>query len=325
MIWADGKWKKTALGRILPLGGNFSRGWRTTALLLFCAATVSLSGCMTIGTDNSSSGTEDPYKYYMDKPVKSVSEWLFQSAALPQEELGEPVEDQSALTLYYSFLRNLKSGKVKKTQYSAKSLYDVVSYTTEDIVFTTRPDGKLIMTYRQRQPIVFWYYPETDYYDGDYYYYKHNGDWFVDTFNRRAKQVELDALGIAPDVITQYRITDSKVFRRPDEGFQVYVYAEFLTDREKTAQVIGVMDKEGIFSYIEATVVYPDIEADEPANSEDGHLKITEKYIIEYSKINEVVEVEPPATLTKEEIEYLQQEYQNAQKQRGTDQGGNAK
>lgn len=316
MIWADGKQGITVLGRILPLGKIFSKGWRTTALLLFCTIVMPLTGCMLIETGNSEE-SEDPYKRYIDRPVKSVSELLFHSAALPQEQLGEPVEDQSALTLYYSFLRSLKSGEVKKTRYSAKSLYDVVSYTTEDIVFTTRKDGNLIMTYRQRQPIVFWYYPEADYYDGDYYYYKHNGDWFVDTFNRHAKQVEPDALGIAPDVITQYRITDSKVFRRPDGGFQVYVYAEFLTDREKTAQVIGVMDKEGIFSYIETTVVYPDPNADKPASSEEEPLKITEKYIIEYSKINEVVEVEPPATLTEDEIEYLQQEYQNAQKQRG--------
>lgn len=315
MIWADRKWKITALGRILLPGKLLSKGWRTTALLLFCTTIVSLSGCTAIEIGNSSEA-EDPYKRYIDKPVKSVSEWLFQSTALPQEQLGEPAEDKSALTLYYSFLRSLKSGEIKKTRYSAKSLYDVVSYTTEDIVFTTRKDGNLIMTYRQRQPIVFWYYPETDYYDGDYYYYKHNGDWFVDTFNRHAKQVQSDALGIPPDVITQYRITESKVFRRPDEGFQAYVYAESLADREKTAQVIGVMDKEGIFSYIEATVVYPDPNADKTTDSGEEPQKITEKYIIEYSKINDVVEVEPPATLTDEEIEYLQQEYQNAQKQR---------
>ena len=94
------------------------------------------------------------------------------------------------------------------------------------------------------------------------------------------------------------------------------MYAESLADREKTAQVIGVMDKEGIFSYIEATVVYPDPNADKTTDSGEEPQKITEKYIIEYSKINDVVEVEPPATLTEEEIEYLQQEYQNAQKQR---------
>jgi len=310
---ADEKIRITMPGRRLPLGKKYFGGWRASALMVISAAAIFLAGCTA-----ANGGTEDPYKRYIDGPVKSMSEFLFQGKALPKEELGEQVEEQSALTLYYSFLRSLKSGEVKKTRYSAKSLYDVISYTTEEIVFKTRADGNLIMTYRQRQPVVFWYYPECDYYDGDYYYYKHNGDWFVDTFNRHAKQVELDALGIPSEVINLYRITESGVFRRPDGGLQSYVYAESRSEKDKTAQVIGVMDEEGIYSYIEATIVYPDPDADEAAPNGEEPAKITEKYIIEYSNINGVVQVDPPATLTEEEIEYLQQEYQNTQKQRGT-------
>lgn len=313
MIWADKKFEiKMSNGQKI-LKGKSLKGWRKTALLALSTAVIILSGCTAAGSQT----TDDPYKRYIGGPVRSISGILFKGDTLPKDELGEPVEDQSALTLYYSFLRSLKSGEVKKTQYSAKSLYDVVSYTTEEFVFTTREDGNLVMTYRQRQPIVFWYYPEADYYDGDYYYYKHNGDWFVDTFNRHAKQVEQDALGIPSDVINLYRITESEVFQRPDGGLQAYVYAESRSDQERTAQVIGVIDKDGLFSYIEATVIYPDPDADEAASGEESP-KITEKYVIEYGKINEVVQVEPPATLTKEEIEFLQQEYQNTQKQRGT-------
>lgn len=278
--------------------------------LLFCAVLLVCSGC----SADELSG--DPYKNYSDKPVKALSSLFVHSALLDREALGEPVEDKSALTMYYGFLRSLSSGEVKKTRYSTKSLYEAISYTAEEIVFTTRDDGRLIMTYRQRQPMVFWYYPETDYYDGDCYYYKHNGDWFVDTYNRHAKQVEPDALGIPAETISQYRITESEVLRRPDDGYQVYVYAESRADQTKTAQVIGVTDEAGMFSYIEATLLYPD------PNSDGGEeaQKITEKYIIEYSRINEVVQVDPPKTLSQEEMEYLQQEYQNAQKARGENQ-----
>ncbi len=311
MIGADGKRR---IGKWFSGKKIFGEG-RGLALLL-CAVLV-FSGC--------SLEDDDPYGSYVDAPVKSLSGLLFKGEALDREELGEPVGDKSALTLYYTFLRSLKSGEVKKTRYSTKSLYEVAAYTSEEVVFTTRADGNLVMTYRQRQPLVFWYYPETDYYDGECYYYKHNGDWFVDTFNRHAKQVEPDALGIPSDVISLYRITESQVFRRPDGGYQAYVQAESRADQGRTAQVIGVMDEEGIFSYIEATVVYPDPNGSASNGGTSSSLGenegekpvITEKYIIEYSRINEVVEVEPPATLTQEEMEYLQQEYRSAQKQRG--------
>ena len=279
--------------------------------LLLAGALLILSGC-------SAGLPDDPYQSYVDQPVKSLSGMLFRGTAIEKEELGEPVEDRSALTMYYGFLRSLESGEVKKTRYSTQSLYEAIAYTAVEIVFATRDDGNLVMTYRQRQPLVFWYYPEADYYDGECYYYKHNGDWFVDTYNRHAKDVEPDALGIPSDIISQYRITESEVYRRPDGGYQVYVYAESRSDQDRTAQVIGVTDEEGMFSYIEATLVYPD-SGDKDSGGEKEPV-ITEKYIIEYSRINEVVEVEPPATLTQEEMENLQQEYRNAQTQRGENQ-----
>lgn len=294
-----------------PEGAGFKKGGfrrRIGAAALLFAFLLALTGCQ------KGQVSSDPYTDYVDKPVKALSSLLFKGPALDKEELGEPAEGKSALTMYNSFQRSLKSGEVKKTRYSTKSLYEVVSYSTEEIVFTTREDGNLVMTYRQRQPLVFWYHPEADYYDGECYYYKHNGDWFVDTYDRHANQVELGAMGIPAESIDLYRIMENEVLTRPDGGYQVYVRAENRADRENIAQVVGVADKEGMFSYIEVTLSYPD----SAAGSKDIQEKemITEKYIIEYSRINEVVKVEPPQSLTQEEMEYLQQEYRNAKKQR---------
>ena len=236
---------------------------------------------------------------------------------LPVEELGPLAENESAVTLYYDFLREMKSGRIIKTSYSTKSLYDVASCTRETIVFTTLDSKKRVMTYQQRQPLVFWHYPEPNYYDGTYYYYKHNGDWFIDTFNRYQKQTQPDTLGIPSTQIAQYRITDSMVYHRPDGGYQAYVSAARRGDPSCRAEITGVLDEKFCFSYIEVCVTYPEDSAARKslgrkavkAVSGDEDL-ITEKYIIEYQQINEPIEVMPPKSLSSDEIEYLQNEYQ---------------
>ena len=71
------------------------------------------------------------------------------------------------------------------------------------------------------------------------------------------------------------------------------------------------------FCYIEVCVTYPEDSAARKslgrkavkAVSGDEDL-ITEKYIIEYQQINEPIEVMPPKSLSSDEIEYLQNEYQ---------------
>lgn len=248
---------------------------------------------------------------------------LGKEPVLPMQKLGALAENESAVTLYYDFLGNLKSGKIVKTSYSTKSLYDLVSYTRETIVFSTLQNDKRVMTYQQRQPLVFWHYPDPNYYDGNYYYYKHNGDWFIDTFNRYQNQIQLDALGIPNSAISEYRITDSMVYHRPDGGYQAYVYAVSRNDASHQAELVGVLDSNFQFSYIEITVTYPANNTSQKqsksktAGAVAGLTEtVTEKYIIEYEKVNNLIEITPPDSLTPDEILYLQKEFQQSQQNR---------
>lgn len=248
---------------------------------------------------------------------------LGKEPVLPMQKLGALAENESAVTLYYDFLGNLKSGKIVKTSYSTKSLYDLVSYTRETIVFSTLQNDKRVMTYQQRQPLVFWHYPDPNYYDGNYYYYKHNGDWFIDTFNRYQNQIQPDALGIPNSAISEYRITDSMVYHRPDGGYQAYVYAVSRNDASHQAELVGVLDSNFQFSYIEITVTYPanNTSQKQSKSKTAGAVvglteTVTEKYIIEYEKVNNLIEIMPPDSLTPDEILYLQKEFQQSQQNR---------
>ena len=235
---------------------------------------------------------------------------------LPIEELGALAESESAVTLYNDFLQSMKSGKITKTSYSTKSLYDLAAGTQETYVFSSYQDNKRMMTYQQRQPLVFWHYPEPGYYDGEHYYYKHGEDWFIDTFNRYQKQLQSDALGVPADEITAYRINDSMVYHRPDGGYQAYVYAEKRGDPQTTAEVVGVLDENFRFTYIDVTVTYPenavsgrDKARNAVENAAGEQTPVIEKLIIEYEQVNELIEVVPPESLTGQEMKYLRSEY----------------
>ena len=249
-------------------------------------------------------GTAAAFKYFTQDPI------------MPIEELGPLVENKSAVTVYNDFLQGMKSGEITKTSYSTKSLYDMVAATQETYAFTTYQDNKRIMTYRQRQPMVFWHYPEPGYYDGNYYYYRHGDDWFIDAFNRYQNQVQPEALGLPEQEITTYRINDSMVYERPDGGYQAYVYAEKRGEPGTTAEVIGVLDKDFRFTYIDVTITSPE---DDVAEQDFGRRvmkelsekeePVVQKLIIRYEHVNELIEVAPPESLTAQEMKYLRNEY----------------
>jgi len=274
--------------------------FRHVRMMIVCAAILLLT-----------LGAAAGFKYFASEPV------------LPVEELGSLAESKSAVTLYYDFLQGMKSGKITKTSYSTKSLYDLAAGTQETYVFSSYQNSKRIMTYQQRQPLVFWYYPEPGYYDGEHYYYKHGDDWFIDTFNHYQKQIQPEALGIPGDEIAAYRINDSMVYHRPDGGYQAYVYAEKRGDPKTTAEVVGVLDENFNFTYIDVTVTSPE---DSVSGKDKGRKLVKEatgeekpviqKLIIEYEQVNELIEVVPPETLTAEEMEYLHDEFEKAQREK---------
>jgi len=255
--------------------------------------------------------------------LSAAVKYLAKDPLVPMEELGALAENESAVTIYYDFLQDMKSGQITKTSYSTKSLYDIVARTEETYVFSTFQNKQRVLTYQQRQPLVFWHYPEPGYYDGEHYYYKHGDDWFIDTFNRYYKQIQPEALGIPSDAIASYRINDSMVYHRPDGGYQAYVYAQKRGDPDTTAEVVGVLDKDFQFSYIEVTVTYPGDEVSKKDKARKAVKEaageeppVIEKLIIEYDRINELIEIVPPESLTADEMEYLLEDYENTMKER---------
>ena len=274
--------------------------FRHVRMMIVCAAILLLT-----------LGAAAGFKYFASEPV------------LPVEELGSLAENKSAVTLYYDFLQGMKSGKITKTSYSTKSLYDLAAGTQETYVFSSYQNNQRIMTYQQRQPLVFWYYPEPGYYDGEHYYYKHGDDWFIDTFNHYQKQIQPEALGIPGDEIAAYRINDSMVYHRPDGGYQTYVYAEKRGDPKTTAEVVGVLDENFNFTYIDVTITSPEdsVSGRDKArklveNATGEEKPVIQKLIIEYEQVNELIEVVPPETLTAEEMEYLHDEFEKAQREK---------
>ena len=223
---------------------------------------------------------------------------LHRNRLYPVEQLSTPEQQLSAITLYYDFLGGMTSGKIIKTSCSFESLYDFVSSTTETITFTQTEDDKRILTYQQRQPIVFWYYPEPNYYDGTFYYYKHNGDWFIDIFNRHQNQIQQDTLGIPASTTAQYNIMQSQVYLRPDGDYQAYLYATNRKDPNRYVQIQAILDENFMFSYLEASVY-----------SREKERRLVEKYTIEYQQVNEMVTVSPPDSLSQQEMEFLKEEY----------------
>ncbi len=234
----------------------------------------------------------------------------YHCAAITPRLKKEPqlMEGVSALSLYKTFVANLNSGEIEKTHQNTQNLLDFFAYTQEDIVFRTQGDGRRVLTYRQRQPLVFWYYPEPDYYDGVNYFYKHSGTWFVDVYNRYASNLAQDYMGIPQEFFSeQYQVVSDELFA-VENGFTAKVLLESsnlpdpitgeILRPDETVEIAATLTLDLVFETVDLTRTYPFTRDKVLSTAQDI-------YSIRYRQVNRPVTVTCPKSLQQSEIEYL--------------------
>ncbi len=195
------------------------------------------------------------------------------------------VENISALDVYYRFIYGLTSAEITKTIYDSGSLFGAVSYSTEEIIFSSPA-----MLYRKKNPVVFFDSPEYDYFDGENYYYKYNGNWYSDPYY--SDNFSEDIFGIPSEIFENYNFTYNRLFKN-DDGYILKIQGTHKSSKT-LMEITAVADEN--FSISKLLVER------EPLNSHGEKYKIF--LFVEYSKVNSDVEVIPPKSLSFENISY---------------------
>ncbi|MGI5967203.1 MULTISPECIES: hypothetical protein [Anaerotruncus] len=232
---------------------------------------------------------------------------LLSTSASGRIAAAEPVlmPGMSCLALYEDFSSRLASGQIIRTEIGFDSLYDFVSYTQEEISFHNNDNGKLELTYRSRQPFVFWHYPQADYYDGNNYYYSYNGDWFIDLHNRFTEHLRQDFMGIPTFILEDYPIVRDEVF------YQDFSFFGYLTTQapgsNRRYTLTAKISLDGDFESIGITISELD---------QNGETHYQHYYRIVYSDVNAELKITPPPDLDKAGLELLKE---NLEKGKGPD------
>ena len=193
------------------------------------------------------------------------------------------VENYDALSLYYSFIYNLKSAKITKTELSRGNLFGFASYTKEEIIYKA-PE----MLYRKTNPLVFFFAPDFDYFDGENYYYKYNNQWYSDI--TYSETFTIDFLGIPAYVFEDYSVSFNRLFKT-DDGYILKVQGK--ADKN-IFEISGVADNNKIISYLL-------IEFE--STKSDGSIAKT-ALLIEYTDVNSDIEFSLPKSLDLNNISY---------------------
>lgn len=195
------------------------------------------------------------------------------------------VENISALDVYYRFIYGLKSAEIKKTTYDSGSLFGAVSYSTEEIIFSSPA-----LLYRNINPVVFFDSPEYDYFDGENYYYNYKGTWYSD--NYFSDNFTADLFGIPSEIFENYNFTYNHLFKT-DDGYILKIQGIHKSDKT-LMEITATADEDYSLSNL--------LVEREPLDSDGDKYKIF--LFVEYSKVNSDVEVIPPESLVLENISY---------------------
>lgn len=200
----------------------------------------------------------------------------------------------SCAARYNAFLNELDSGELQRTEIRLDSLLDAVSYTSEEIRFTRGENNQRTMTYRERQPMVFWHQPQPDYFDGTRYFYANGDDWSLDTRGRYAAHLQPDFFGVSLDLLQADPVVRDEVYYR-DDAYYGYLTTE-ATDGSRRTELTARMQPDGDFEELLLIVTKPG------KNDRRDYVQLVR---VRYDQINQPLTVAPPAGLDTDALARL--------------------
>lgn len=216
---------------------------------------------------------------------------LLLSAASHMPRVPSLVVGLSGVTLYADFLDGLQSGEVTRSDISFDSWYSFVSFTSEQINFAPTDDGKQALTYRVRQPFVFWHNPAPNYFDGETYFYKHNGAWFRDRNNRFTAYLRQDFMGIPTHILDTYPASRDEVYYLDN---QYFAHIDLQPpDASEIYRITATLDADKQFEKIDIAVL---------EQGENGIPDYQQYYKIRYRHVNGKTAISPPDDLDPSSI-----------------------
>ena len=201
------------------------------------------------------------------------------------------VDNVDALDVYYHFIYNIDSADIEERVSYGKDLYSRLSATVSTIQYSRDGDTSRLL-YRERVPAVFFSYPEYEYYDGENYYYRYDGNWFADGTNRHAYYLTPDFLGIPSEIFTNYDITFNGLYRDGDE----YILKIQGRHRE-TGMLCEITGYAGDSLELRRLEIVEEYES-------SGSIK-QKHTAIDYLSVNEDIDIQPPASLDMDSVNYL--------------------
>lgn len=207
----------------------------------------------------------------------------------------------NAKALYQTLIRSLDSACVTKVAYSTENLYALLSSPRVEVVYK-REEGlygarKVKLQYRSSLALIPFYRPPYTYYDGEHYFYQHDGDWFIDAYNHFSYRLTPDLLTASSSVFDGCAVEENQVYADWDRWIL-------------HLRTVGEGDNAGVTHQV-VIYVSPQLEVEQ--------IRITSHYdregksystytTIRYRDIGRIQQIDPPKNLSEEEQAFLIQE-----------------
>ncbi len=208
---------------------------------------------------------------------------------------GTLQEGDSALDYMVQAAESFKYGKLRCYKYSTADTWSLISCSREDAVFGKNSLGSDSALYRMSNPVVFIYWPAYDYYDGDYYYYKHDGEWFIDGYGRFAERLKASYYGLDPVMFRSLKLVENEVYRT-GSGYRLHLLG---LNSEDSVVRIDMDVNERIEPQYLIIRTYPDGE---------DHVEYIECHISDYN--NAELSADKPSGLKLSEVNYMRKDYE---------------
>lgn len=192
--------------------------------------------------------------------------------------------DLSGITIYDEFIEDMKSGVVKKTTMDMGGFYELLDTESETISFN-REDGRLVLSYSSRLPVVFWSWPPPNYYDSDRYYYKLGDEWYYDRFDNYIDNVKTDYLRFPQEMLSECEILEDTV-TQVKRGYDIRIVTA-PADSPKRNIITMKSDLNLVIREVEVAVV----------EGPQENAPVERRYRIRYKHVNEDIDVPKPEGL----------------------------
>jgi len=205
-------------------------------------------------------------------------------------------ENGTALDYLVQVAGDFKYGKLRCYKYSTRDLWSLVSASREDVTFGKNSYGNNSVLYRMTNPVVFMYYPACDYYDGDYYYYKHDGEWFIDAYNRFEERLKPTYYGLDSALFKSLKLSENEVYRSSG-GYRLHLLG---LDTKNSVVRVDMDVSVSLEPHYLVIRTYPE---------KGGYVDYVECYFDDYN--NDKLAADVPSGLNLSEINYLRKDYEN--------------